>query len=149
MKKRRLIVLGALLAAGFFAVIISLAAASDATTAFLPGITVKDEHPNGCVDCHKNAGEKQDYRLNVALAQIKGHPNIAKIVKKVPNDCTMCHKAGGSGKAPALANVLHESHYKDAAKSAFITVYQGACLNCHQLNTDTGDMKVKSGPANW
>ncbi len=23
------------------------------------------------------------------------------------------------------------------------------CLNCHQLNLDTGAMTVKSGPANW
>jgi len=148
MKKRRLIVTGAFLAAALCAVVISLAAASDAAAAFLPGITVKDEHPNGCVDCHKTAGDK-DYRLNAALAQIKGHPNIAKVVKKVPDGCAMCHKAGGSGKAPALANVVHEFHYKDAAKNAFVTVYQGACLNCHQLNTDNGEMKVKSGAANW
>jgi mono/diheme cytochrome c family protein len=121
--------------------------AADASSVFLPGITVKDEHPNGCVDCHKNADK--DYRLNVALTQIKGHPNIAKVVKKVPDGCAMCHKAGGSGKAPALANVVHEFHYKDAAKNAFVTYYQGACLNCHQLNVDNGEMKVKSGAANW
>ncbi|TFG64515.1 MAG: hypothetical protein E4H36_02800, partial [Spirochaetales bacterium] len=29
----------------------------------LSGITVKDEHPNGCVDCHKVAGGN-DYRLS-------------------------------------------------------------------------------------
>jgi hypothetical protein len=38
--------------------------------AFLPDLTVADEHPNGCVDCHKNQGEGKDYRLNVSLAKI-------------------------------------------------------------------------------
>lgn len=148
MKKRRLLALAALLSVAFLAALFILTAAADSTAAYLPGITSKDDYPNGCVDCHKKESDKNDYRLITALAQIKGHPDVAKIVKKVPNDCALCHK-GGSGKAPALSNLVHEVHFTNAAKNAFVTVYKGACLNCHQLTVDTGDMKVKSGAANW
>jgi hypothetical protein len=146
MNRKRVLWLSALLTVGFLATILSLTAASDDSTVLLPGITTKDEHPNGCVDCHSKQGDK-DYRLNTLPAQIKGHPDISKIVKKVPNDCTFCHK--GSGKAAALANALHKVHFQDPAKNAFVTVYKGLCLNCHQLDLATGAMKVKSAPANW
>ena len=43
--------------------------AADNAKPYLPGITVTDDHPNGCVDCHKNQGEGKDKRLNVSLAQ--------------------------------------------------------------------------------
>ena len=119
---------------------IALTAAS-AGDAFLPGITSKDENPNGCVDCHKQG----DKGLPAVLAKIKGHPKVEKIVKTVPKDCGMCHKTGG--KAPALNLAMHKAHY--AEDSAFVTSYKGACLHCHALNAATGDMSLKSGPKNW
>jgi hypothetical protein len=114
---------------------------------FLPGITVADEHPNGCVDCHKNQGAGKDYRLNVSLAQIQGHPKIDAIVKTLPDSCLICHKEGG--KAGALNIVLHKAHYEKGAENHFVQFYQGACLNCHKLDVATGKMTVKSGPKNW
>ena len=30
--------------------------------AALPGVTVDDDHPNGCVDCHVKVDEERDYR---------------------------------------------------------------------------------------
>ncbi len=77
--------------------------------AFLPGLTVADEHPNGCVDCHKNQGAGKDYRLNVSLAQIKGHPKIDAMVKKLPDNCAICHKA--AGKVSPLDIIMHKVHY--------------------------------------
>jgi len=56
----------------------------------LPGVNTDDQHPRGCVDCHKKSGDN-DYRLNVSLKGIAGHPAIDTIVNTVPTDCMMCH----------------------------------------------------------
>lgn len=133
--------------AGLTAVVLVLTAASAADTPFLPGITVKDENPNGCVDCHKNAGAGKDYRLSVSLpANVKGHPDISKSVKAVPTDCTLCHAAGRN--ARPLQKAVHEVHYEKPAENAFVTVYKGACLNCHVLSAD-GTVSVKAAARNW
>jgi cytochrome c5 len=146
MKKRNLKILAVILTVGLAGVIVALTAAA-ASAPVLPGITSKDNYPNGCVDCHKKDGAT-DNRLNAVLAKIKGHPDISKVVKTIPADCEMCHK-GGTGKAPLIAQVAHEFHYKEAATNVFVTTYGGQCLNCHALVVDTGVMKTKPGPANW
>ena len=114
---------------------------------FLPGLTVADEHPNGCIDCHKNQGEGKDYRLNVSLAKLQGHPKIDAIVKQVPHSCLICHKEGG--KVSPLNIMLHKAHYEKGAESPFVQFYQGACLNCHKLDAASGKLTVKSGAKNW
>ncbi len=114
---------------------------------FLPGITVADEHPNGCVDCHSNQGQGKDYRLNVSLAKIQGHPKVDAIVKQVPQGCLICHKE--AGKAGPLNIVLHKAHYAKSADSPFVQFYQGACLNCHKLDAASGKLTMKSGAKNW
>ena len=144
MNNNRVLVLSVFLAAGLLASIsVPFARADD----LLPGITGKDEHPNGCVDCHVKVSDKQDFRLVNLPALVKGHPDISKIVKKIPDSCELCHK--GTGKTPALANAVHKVHYQEPANNHFVTEFKGQCLNCHQLNMTNGDMKVKSGPANW
>jgi len=122
---------------------------SAAAPAPIPGLTAADEHPNGCVDCHQNQGADKDYRITTGLKNLKGvkHPDITKMVKNVPNDCKMCHKAGG--KVPELAIVLHKAHFERGADNHFIAFYQGACLNCHKFAPATGVMSVKAAPANW
>jgi cytochrome c553 len=145
MRKRTMvfIVLGAV---GTISAILVLSAAAQPAP-FLPGLTVKDETPGGCVDCHKNAGAGKDTRLNVSLpTAVKDHPDIAKIVKTVPTDCGMCHKPGQ--KAGDLGPRIHVVHYAQPEANTFVTVYQGACLNCHALG-DSGTISVKSGPRNW
>ena len=110
---------------------------------FLPGLTVADEHPNGCVDCHKNQGEGKDYRLNVSLAQIKGHPKIDAIVKKLPDNCAICHKA--AGKVSPLEHHTAQGPLREGVeKNPFVQVYQGACLNCHKLDAASGKLTMKS-----
>ena len=146
MKKKSSQILAVFLAVGLAGALLALTAAA-AAAPVLPGINAKDNLPNGCVDCHKKDGAN-DYRLNTALKEIKGHPDITKIVKTLPADCALCHK-GGAGKAASIAQVAHEFHYKDAAKNVFVTVYGGQCLNCHALTADNGTMRVKSGAANW
>jgi hypothetical protein len=136
-----------LVLAAMVAIVVALSAAAAGTTPFLPGITVKDENPNGCVDCHRNAGAGKDSRLNVSLpANVKGHPDIAKVMKSLPADCAMCHAAGRT--AAPLQQVIHQAHYRDPAKNAFVTANQGACLHCHTLSTE-GVAGVKAAAKNW
>ena len=113
---------------------------------FLPGVNVKDDYPNGCVDCHSGAGVGREPLLNISLAE-QGHVNVDAIVKQVPKDCTMCHKAGAPSGSMQL--ITHKGHYQNVEANQFVTDYQGACLNCHTLNSDTGEMGMKSGPKNW
>jgi hypothetical protein len=134
-----------LLVAGVATVTVFLVAA-DNDKPFLPGVTVTDDHPNGCVDCHKASGGN-DYRLNVELANLDGHPKIDAIVKNVPQDCLMCHKEGA--KAGPLNLITHKDHYRNPADNAFVNNYKGACLNCHSVAPGSGKMAVKSGPKNW
>lgn len=104
----------------------------------IPGITVKDDHPNGCADCHKNYPEyKMDVRfstlikvwsekgadkelINISKAtapkgiEITGkHPDISNLVKekgtKIPTLCLGCH-AHGSKVAPSFEKMIHLIH---------------------------------------
>ena len=113
---------------------------------FLPGINVKDDYPNGCVDCHSGAGGGQEPLVNQALAE-QGHVNVDAIVKQVPKDCTMCHKPGAP--SGSMQQVTHKDHYQNVEENDFVNKYQGSCLSCHTLNSDTGVMGKKSGPKNW
>lgn len=143
MKKARKVLL-ILLAAGLaVAGLVPVAAAPP----YLPGITIADDHPNGCIDCHKKQADGQDYRLNVSLAKLGKHPKIDAIVKQVPAGCLMCHKEGG--KVSALNIMLHQVHYEKGTDSAFVKFYQGACLSCHKLDKASGKTSVKSGTKNW
>ncbi len=113
----------------------------------LAGITVKDQRPNGCVDCHRKVDDEKDYRLPVGLSKIKNHPPIEKVVKTVPNDCMLCHKE--NTKAGPLNLITHKDHYQQPEKNNFVSVYKGDCLNCHSLDMTTFKMGIKSAPANW
>lgn len=95
-----------------------------------------ETYPNGCVSCH--TGDKV---ITKVLAEVKGHPNIAKIVKSVPDGCKMCHKAGA--KAPELFKVIHKEH--DVKESKTIA---GSCLNCHAVDAK-GVASIKKGASNW
>jgi hypothetical protein len=145
MRKATKILFFLLLIAGVVTITVFLVAA-DNNKPFLPGVTIADEHPNGCVDCHKISGDN-DYRLNVELANLDGHPKIDAIVKNVPQDCLMCHKEGA--KAGPLNLITHKDHYRNPNDNSFIKYYQGACLNCHSVSPGSGKMAIKSGPKNW
>lgn len=113
----------------------------------LSGITVEDAHPNGCVDCHSQQSDGHHDRIDIVVNAIADHPNITPIVKKVPEDCAMCHRPGVA--AGALNTQVHRIHYENPGENHFIADYNGECLACHALNTATGEMTVKSGQKNW
>lgn len=127
-----------------FARAIPLGMAVAALFAFSIGAQAKkapkqDKYPNGCVSCHV-----KDKSLNTTMGKMKGHPNIANMVKTVPTNCGMCHKKGP--KPPKLQDAIHKIHGKKLgiADDAFGKKPAGACLSCH-----SADGKIKSGPKNW
>ncbi len=112
----------------------------------LPGITVKDPYPMGCVSCHLNE-KGQDRRVSTWLAQtVQNHPNV-KSLKTIPTDCMVCHVKDGTAEPMNVA--MHKSHYKNGSKNGFVQFYGGSCLSCHALSQATWETTVKSGPRNW
>lgn len=113
----------------------------------LPGITVEDPKPQGCVDCHKPRPDiGRDFRLSVELQEIEGHPDISGMVatQEIPELCMQCH----TEKFKPLSNIVHKRHYEfeeDPLENHFIASYQGQCLYCHTLDLKTGEMGVKKG----
>jgi nitrate/TMAO reductase-like tetraheme cytochrome c subunit len=97
-----------------------------------------DKYPNGCVSCHTG-----DRVIPNELAKVKGHPNVAKLVKSVPDGCLMCHKP--SGKTPSLMVAVHTVH---SVKVPSPVAFAGVCLNCHSVDAK-GVATIKKGPSNW
>ncbi len=87
MKKNQKLVPVLVMLAAIFAITLTAQVLLGKDLPSLSGLTVKDEHPNGCVDCHVKVSADQDYRLNVELTHVEKHPPIDKMVKKAPDDC--------------------------------------------------------------
>jgi hypothetical protein len=135
MKNARALLVVALVALFGLVAVGSLSAAAPA--AYLPGITDTDPAPLGCVSCHTG-----DYAISKELAKVKGHPDVSKVVKSVPDGCAMCHKEGA--KAGTLAEMVHTAHFGKGKDSVFVKNYAGSCLNCHSFKA--GVMGFKKGP---
>ena len=145
MKTRTLVTFFVLLFAGLFVMSVGIAAAPAMPA--LPGINAPDAQPKACVDCHVNAGGK-DFRLSAVLAGLKGgHPDVSKLVRNVPSDCSKCHYA--SAKAPALGGMVHRNHYANLVNNDFLITDKGSCLTCHNIDLKSGKIGWKNGPANW
>ncbi len=143
------------------------AAPQGAVARKIPGITVKDAYPNGCVDCHVN-GKAGDTRLSTLMtawttavpaalvekarassaapSKIKGkHPAVPKVASNIPQMClNACHKKG-STIAPPFAQLLHTIHLTGGSANRFLTDGQGECTHCHKLDAKTGAWKMPSG----
>ncbi len=113
----------------------------------LPGITVEDAKPQGCVDCHKPRPDiERDFRLSIELQELEGHPDISGMVasQEIPGLCMSCHTESFK----PLSAIVHKKHFEfeeDPLENHFISSYQGQCLYCHALDLETGEMAVKSG----
>jgi len=135
----------------------------------IPGITVQDDHPRACVDCHVNMPEANlDVRFStlidewtrevppalLAKAQaaapqgitLQGrHPALpAAMFQNVPGACLNCHGAQ-SQFAPPFRRMLHMIHLTGGAENVFLTVYQGECTHCHKLDQATGTWTIPNG----
>ncbi len=120
-------------------------AVADHNKRSLPGVTVTDKYPNGCVDCHKAFSDK-DYRPKMGLDKIDGHSEMDAIARNLPRDCMKCHKADSS--IGYLGDIAHRDHYRKPSKNVFIIVYEGDCLNCHGIDHESGRTTLKDRPGN-
>lgn len=135
----------------------------------IPGLTIEDKFPNGCVDCHINMPDiKQDERISALMSKwnshveakllkkaqaiapagvtLKGiHPPAAGSLKNIPAACTACH-GKTSRTAPPLAELLHVVHLTGGEDNHFLTIFQGECTHCHKMNATTGTWTMPSAP---
>jgi cytochrome c553 len=135
----------------------------------IPGLTIEDKFPNGCVDCHINMPNiKQDERISTLMSKwnkkvetellskaqaaagagvtLKGmHPSARESLKDIPAACITCHDKK-NGTAPPLAALLHVIHLTGGDDNHFLTIFQGECTYCHKMNVATGAWAVPSGP---
>lgn len=137
MKNSRSILLVALLA--LFCVAGLVAQSTPPAPPAIPGLTAPDKLPNGCVSCHVQSAPDKDYRISAELKKIKGHPDVSKIVKSVPDGCLVCHKEGSANN---FNKVIHNVHLRK--DSYYIVEFQGNCLNCHAYTPE--GMTFKKGP---
>ncbi|KPK55346.1 MAG: hypothetical protein PVI25_00405 [Gammaproteobacteria bacterium] len=114
-------------------------------TAFA-GVAVADEFPEGCVSCHVEKIGDVDFRLNTLLEQI-GHRKVDRL-KQVPRDCGRCHTSDPTEEENFTA-MIHEIHFDVPKINLFVTRFDGACIHCHQVDTETGEAGLKNGPKNW
>ena len=117
-----------------------------AMSAVAPSVVGADDYPEGCVSCHIQRQGQTDLRLNVLLDQI-GHRKFR--ARKVPRDCNRCHRPEEGSDEPAFSQLIHAIHYDVPATNTFITVYGGDCQECHAMDPEDGEARVKSGSANW
>ena len=133
------------------------------------GNAAVDPYPNGCVSCHvQDKGKGTDERLSVALKEwtagkidpgllakskasapaglaLKGkHPAAEDSLDDIPGACLDCHSAD-SKKAPPFAQLLHLVHLTGGATNDYVATYKSDCMNCHKLNTKTGEWSMPSG----
>jgi hypothetical protein len=133
----------------------------------IPGITARDQFPNGCVDCHIVVKDG-DMRLSTLMAayaktvpaplldktraatadpkRVKGvHPAVPNVKANIPQSClAACHKAGSTIAAP-FATLMHAVHLT-GIPNRFVTQFQGECTHCHKMNPKTGAWRIPSAP---
>jgi len=133
----------------------------------IPGLTVEDPFPRGCVDCHINMPQNnQDKRLSSILASwtlqvppelitkarsvagndkvLKGrHPQSDKMFQSVPGNCLNCHEYG-SGSIVPLIPIIHLIHLSGGEENHYLRIFQGQCTYCHKFDPNTGITKVPS-----
>lgn len=135
----------------------------------IPGITVPDNFPHACVDCHLNYVEmKLDTRFSTLMQhwtemtepkllqkaraaapeglKVTGkHPPVGNIYDDIPGKCLVCHNRE-SKIAPPFARMLHKIHLTGGEENHFLTLFQGECTHCHKLDQATGRWVIPSGP---
>ena len=135
----------------------------------IPGLTMEDKFPKGCVDCHINMPDiNQDERISTLMSRwyknagaklldkakavtqsgigLKGiHPPASESLKDIPAACIACHSEKDS-KAPPLVPLLHSIHLTGGEDNHFLTIFQGECTHCHKMDPGKGIWSTPSNP---
>lgn len=138
----------------------------------IPGLTVEDPFPRGCVDCHiDRPEEKMDVRISTQIrtwservdtevlervrtitadtVELSGrHPLLpAQSYEDIPASCMECHDGTRQG-IPRMGPMLHALHLVGGQENHFLTVFGGECTYCHKFDADTGNWSILSAPEN-
>lgn len=136
----------------------------------VPGITVADAFPRGCVDCHiRYPDQGLDVRFSTLLARwtvevepvlveraraasppgaaLQGrHPEVSEEgLANIPRSCISCHTRRADS-APDMSRLMHLVHLQGGAENPFLTVFGGECTHCHKLDVRLGVWSVPTGP---
>ena len=166
---RLVVVVSLILAVG--SMVAAFSQGKEAEMPSIPGITVEDTRPDGCVDCHRQDGsERSSLKLLIkewtkevssellekaqaaapAGVELKGkHADTVAMTNTVPKDCLTCHSKQSAKiiGAPELGRLMHLTHLVGGEENEFITEYEGQCVHCHILNKETGELIIKNGEA--
>lgn len=167
-----IVVLSLILAGGSIFTAFSHSQEKEVEVPSIPGITVEDTRPNGCVDCHQKDGDQSHPSLTLLIQEwteevsselvekaqaaassevtFKGkHPDVGAMISTIPEDCLTCHSKQSAKMigAPELGRLTHLIHLVGGAENDFITGYQGQCVQCHALDKETGEWTIKNGKA--
>lgn len=136
----------------------------------IPGVTVPDQFPRGCVDCHV---DRPDIGMDVRISTLMGqwqvevppallakvrafapagsvpkgvHPKLAGSVAEmqIPGGCLKCHTSTAKS-APPFGRLLHGLHFVGGERNHFLAMFQGECTHCHKLDAATGVWSIGSG----
>jgi hypothetical protein len=154
-------------------VVIALAApAADVNPSLpsIPGLTSEDRFPRACVDCHivvpdTGMDQRLSTRLRVEqpnpqmLARIRAVlPQTIRIVGRhprlpdpsfsnIPAYCLLCHRDSQTS-LPPLGAMMHAIHLTGGRENRYLTLFGGACTNCHKFNAANGRWSIPSAPEN-
>ena len=123
-----------------------LLAATVLGAAAVAGTAVAVDFPEGCVSCHVQKIGDVDFRLSTLLEQI-GHRKVERL-KQIPRDCGRCHTSDPTEEGNFTA-MIHEIHFDVPNINLFVTRFDGQCIHCHAIDTESGEAGLKNGPKNW
>ncbi len=138
-----------------------------------PGVTIPDDKPNGCVDCHRQTANR-DLRLSTTLrlwatqgspkeainvaeavfpraTTLMGrHPDVTRIITTgavpIPTQCITCHRSQGRP-ITTVIHLLHLSQNPEFVSNRYTFTERSGnnCTSCHAININTGAMTIKAG----
>lgn len=134
----------------------------------VPGITVPDAFPQGCVDCHLRYPEQAlDVRFSTLLSGwarevepglmemarsasrpgvtlVGRHPEVdAEVLSRIPRSCISCHTRRVD-EAPDFPSLTHLIHLRGGGQNPFLSVFGAECTHCHKMDPDRGTWTVPS-----
>ncbi|MDT3698090.1 MAG: cytochrome c3 family protein [Thermincola sp.] len=99
----------------------------------------KDSHPDGCVSCHKKAGNV-DRSLPAYVERISGHPEVKETTI---NACYVCHDPQKNFNLyKSFLRGMHKVHWES---ESFYGEFRGQCYSCHTVETN-GVSGIKNYP---
>jgi hypothetical protein len=136
----------------------------------VPALTTEDRFPRACVDCHIVVPDSgMDQRLSTrlkaeqiepeVLARVRAvlpqtmritgrHPRLPDpTFRNIPAGCLLCHRDSQTS-LPPLGPMMHAIHLTGGSENRYLSLFGGACTNCHKFNPTNGRWSIPSASEN-